>query len=273
MTVGQETGERVVESADETVIGFDLFGDGPPLIAVGGAFNTRSATEPLARELEDVLTVINYDRRGRGTSGDTPPYAVEREIEDLDALVAAAGGRAALFGYSSGAILALRAAAAGLPISDLVVYDPPFVVDDSVPALPADLPDELAALVTAGRRGDAVELFQSQVIGMPEAVVARMRQAPFRPSLEAIAHTLVYEAILIGDRRLPSDLLPAVSTPTLVITGENSPPLLRSAAEAVAAGVADGRLVVLVGQSHDIAPAETAAAVKEFIAGGDHGSD
>ena len=125
----------------------------------------------------------------------------------------------------------------------------------------------LAALVEADRRGDAVELFQTRVIGMPEAVVAQMRHAPFRPAMEAIAHTLVYESILIGDLRLPPDLLPAVGLPTLVITGENSPPVLRAAADAVADGLAHGRLVVLDRQSHDISPEETAAVMTEFLAG------
>jgi pimeloyl-ACP methyl ester carboxylesterase/ribosomal protein S18 acetylase RimI-like enzyme len=257
---------QFVTSADGTAIGFDRFGGGLPLIMAAGAFNTRSTTEPLAMALESDFTVLNYDRRGRGQSGDSPPYAVQREIEDLDALITEAGGRAAVFGYSSGATLALKAAARGLAISKLVLYDPSFVVDESMPPLPRDLPQQLAALVEADRRGDAVELFQTRVIGMPEAVVAQMRQAPFRPGMEALAHTLVYESILIGDLRVPSDLLSAVSSPTLVISGENSPPVLRAAAQEVADKLPQGRLVVLDGQSHDISPNETAAAVREFLA-------
>jgi pimeloyl-ACP methyl ester carboxylesterase len=258
---------QFVTSADGTAIRFDVFGaGGPPLIVAGGAFNTRATTEPLASALASRFTVINYDRRGRGESGDTPPYAVEREIEDLDALITAAGNRAAVFGYSSGATLALKAAAQGLAISKLVLYDPSFVVDESMPPLPADLPEQLAALVEADRRGDAVELFQTRVIGMPDAVVAQMRHAPFRPAMEGIAHTLVYESILIGDLRLPPDLLPAINSPTLVISGEDSPPVLQAAAHAVADGLAHGRLVVLEGQTHDISPEETAVVVTEFLA-------
>jgi len=259
---------QFVTSADGTPIGFDVFGtSGPPLVMASGAFNTRTTTEPLATALASRFAVFNYDRRGRGESGDTPPYAVEREIEDIDALITAAGGRAALFGYSSGATLALKAAAQGLAISKLVLYDPSFVVDESMPPLPADLPEQLTMLVEADRRGDAVELFQTRVIGMPEAVVAQMRDAPFRPAMEEIAHTLAYESILIGDLRLPPDLLPAISSPTLVITGENSPPVLQAAAHAVADGLAHGRLVVLDGQSHDISPEETAAVITEFLTG------
>jgi pimeloyl-ACP methyl ester carboxylesterase len=265
MTASTQAGQFVT-SADGTAIRFDVFGaGGPALIMAGGAFNTRATTEPLASALASRFTVINYDRRGRGESGDTPPYAVEREIEDIESLITAAGDRAAVFGYSSGATLALKAAAQGLAISKLVLYDPSFVVDESMPPLPADLPEQLATLVEADRRGDAVELFQTRVIGMPEAVVEQMRHAPFRPAMEAIAHTLVYESILVGDLRLPPDLLPAISSPTLVISGEDSPPVLQAAAHAVADRLAHGRLVVLAGQTHDISPDETAAAITEFL--------
>src|SRR5205807_566848 len=117
---------------------------------------------------QDRFTTLNYDRRGRGDSGDTPPYSVEREIEDLDAVIAEAGGSAVVFGYSSGATLGLKAAASGLAISSLAIYDAPFVVDDSRPRLPADFVDQLAELIATGRRGDAVELYQRVVVGIPE---------------------------------------------------------------------------------------------------------
>ena len=257
---------RSVTSADGTTIAFDRFGAGPPLILAGGAFNTRATTEPLAHALESRFTVLNYDRRGRGESGDAPGYAVEREIEDIAALIAEAGGSAALFGYSSGATLALEAAAHGLPLTALVLYDPTFVVDESMPPLPSDLPDQITALVASDRRGEAVELFQTRAIGMPAEVVAKMRHAPFRPGLEAIAHTLAYDATLIGDLRLPPDLLPRVATPTLVIAGEHSPPAIRPATEAVAVGLPRGRLALLSGEGHDINPAVTARVMADFLA-------
>ena len=190
---------NTVTSADGTKIAFDQLGAGPPLIMLAGAFNDRSTTAPLADALKDQFTVLNYDRRGRGESGDTAPYAVQREIEDLVALIAEAGGASCVFGYSSGATLALRAAASGLPVTRLALYEPPFLVDHSRPAPPADLADQLAALISLDRRGDAVELYQLQGIGLPEPVVAQIRQAPFRPGLEAIAHTLVYDATITGD--------------------------------------------------------------------------
>jgi pimeloyl-ACP methyl ester carboxylesterase len=253
-------------SADGTVIAFDQFGDGPPVIMTVAAFNTRSATEPLARALAPRFTVLNYDRRGRGDSGDTSPYAVEREIDDIAALITAAGGSATVFGYSSGATLALKAAASGLPVTKLVLYEPPFRTDDSHPPLPAGLAGQLAELVAAGRRGDAVELYQTTAVGIPEQVVAQLRHAPFRPGLEAIAHTLAYDAAIIGDLSLPTGLLATVTIPALVICGEQSPPFLRAAAQAAAAALPRGRLAILAGQTHDINPDATAPVMAEFLA-------
>jgi len=256
-----------VTSADGTTIAFDRFGGGPPVIMAAAAFNTRSGTEPLAMALAPHFTVLNYDRRGRGDSGDTAPYAVGREIDDLAALIAAAGGSAALFGHSSGATLALKAAAAGLPISKLVMYEPPFRTDDSHPGLPAGFAAQLAELASSGRRGDAVALYQTQAVGIPEAVVAQLRNAPFWPGLEAIAHTLAYDAAIIGDLSLPADQAARVSVPALVICGGNSPPFLRNAARAAAAALPSGRLVTLPGQTHDINPQATAPVMAEFLAG------
>src|SRR5512144_482143 len=147
---------RTVTSKDGTRIAFDQSGEGPALILVVGAFNDRATGAPLAQSLERHFTVFNYDRRGRGDSGDRAPYAIEREIEDLDALIAQAGGPACIFGYSSGAILALRAAAHGLSISRIAFYEPP-----PTGGRAADIAPQLAELIAAGRRGDAVELFQT----------------------------------------------------------------------------------------------------------------
>jgi pimeloyl-ACP methyl ester carboxylesterase len=255
-----------VTSADGTAIAFDRLGAGPPLIMAAGAFNTRTATAPLAGALQDRFTVLNYDRRGRGESGDTAPYAVERELEDLAALIGAAGGTAAVFGYSSGANLALAAAAQGLGITALALYEPAFRLDGG-PRPPAGLPGQLAELVRAGRRGAAVELFQARVIGMPEAVIAGMRRAPFRPALEAIAHTLAYEAALVGDLTLPRAMLGTVEVETLVLDGSESAPAMRDAAQAVAGALPRGRHHRLAGQSHDLSPAATAPVVADFLSG------
>lgn len=257
--------ENVV-SADGTRLAYDRFGSGPPLVMAAGAFNDRSATEPLGRALADRAQILNYDRRGRGQSGDTLPYAVEREIEDLDAMLDAAGGNAAVFGYSSGGNLVLKAAAAGSAIDRLVLYEPPFNADDEYPALPPDLPRRLTELVEAGRRGAAVELYQTAAVGMPEEVVVQMRTAPFRLGMEAIAHTLAYDAAVVGDRRLPTDLLAKIDIPTLVVCGEAGAPFMRAAAAAVAQALPSATLVSLAGQGHGIDPGATAAVVGDFIA-------
>jgi pimeloyl-ACP methyl ester carboxylesterase len=256
--------EKVV-STDGTQIAFERFGSGPPLVMAAGAFNDRSATEPLGRALAGRAEVFNYDRRGRGDSGDTAPYAVEREIEDLDAVIAAAGGQVSVFGYSSGANLVLKAAAAGSAIGRLVLYEPPFNPDEGYPTLPPNLSAQLAELIENGDRGGAVELYQTVAVGMPEETVAGMRSAPFRAGMEAIAHTLAYDAAVVGDRRLPTGMLTAIDVPTLVIGGEQSSPFMRDAAAAVAATLPAGQLITLPGQSHGIDPDATAAVIGGFL--------
>ncbi len=254
---------KTVVSADGTKIAYDQVGDGPPVILVVGAFNDRATGAPLAKALDSRFTVLNYDRRGRGASGDTQPYAVEREVEDLDALIREVGGAARVFGYSSGGNLALEAAARGLNITQLAVYEAPFMVgdDDSRPRPPKDMAGQLAKLVASGRRGDAVELFQTQMVGIPEPVVVQMRNAPFRPALEATAHTLVYEATIVGNLELPTAQL----TPTLVVYGGASPSFMGNAAKALAKALREGYVRALEGQSHDIVPAALAPVLLEFF--------
>jgi pimeloyl-ACP methyl ester carboxylesterase len=256
---------KTVSSSDGATIAFDEFGAGPPVVVAAGAFNDRSTTEPLARALAPDFMVVNYDRRGRGDSGDGPEYAVEREIEDLAALIAEVGGSAAVFGYSSGANLVLKAAASGLPVAKLVLYEPAFVVDDSRPRPAADVSARLEELVAADRRGEAVELFQTEVIGMPAPVVAQLRDAPFRPGMEAIAHTLAYDATIVGDLMLRAELLASITAPALVLDGEESPPVTRNAARAVAEALPNGRLHSLAGQGHTIEPDATAPVVATFL--------
>lgn len=258
---------RTTLSADGTRIAFDQTGDGPPIILVVGAFNDRSTGAPLAKAMESRFTVLNYDRRGRGASGDTQPYAVEREVEDLDALIREAGGAAQVFGYSSGGSLALQGAASGLNITKLALYEAPFMVGDGVPRPPKDLAGQLARLVASGRRGDAVELFQLRLVGIPEQVVVQMRHAPFRPALDATAHTLVYDASIVGDLELPTARLPSVHPPTLVVYGGESPAFMADGAKALAGALPDGRVRVLDGQTHDIVPAALAPVLMEFFGG------
>ena len=247
-----------VTSKDGTRIAFDQSGEGPAIILVVGAFNDRATGVPLAQALAPHFTVFNYDRRGRGESGDTAPYGIEREIEDLDALIAQAGGSARVFGYSSGAILSLRAAAHGLAISQLALYEPP-----PTGARASELVSQLTELITAGRRGDAVELFQTEAVGIPAPIVAQLRHAPFRPALEKIAHTLVYESMIL--KALPAGLLSSVNVPTLVIDGEASPAVMRQAAQSLADALPVGQSHTLPGQGHDIDPAVIAPVLESFL--------
>jgi pimeloyl-ACP methyl ester carboxylesterase len=256
---------RTAVSADGTKIAFDQSGEGPPVILVVGAFNDRSTGGPLAKALEAEFTVFNYDRRGRGASGDTPPYAIEREIEDLNALIHEAGGAARVFGYSSGGNLALEAAAHGLNITKLALYEAPFLVGAERPRPSKDLAAQIATLVAAGRRGEAVELFQTGLVGIPEEVVVQLRHAPFRPALEAMAHTLVYDATLVGDMTLPTARLRTIKTPTLAVYGGASPAFMGNAAKALAKAVPDGHSRVLDGQTHDIVPTALAPVLLEFF--------
>lgn len=249
-----------VTSKDGTRIAFDQSGQGPALILVVGAFNDRATGAPLAQFLARHFTVFNYDRRGRGESGDTAPYAIEREIEDLDALIAQAGGSACVFGYSSGAVLALRAAAHNLSIAQLALYDPP-----PTGARAGQIAPQLTELIAAGRRGDAVEMFQTEAVGIPAAIVAQMRNAPFRPALEKMAHTLVYESTIL--RSLPTGLVAAVRVPTLVIDGEGSPAVIRQTAQALADALPAGRYRTLPGQGHDIVPTAVGPVLAEFFLG------
>ncbi|GGK92719.1 alpha/beta hydrolase [Sphaerisporangium melleum] len=239
-----------VTSADGTTIAYDRSGTGPAVILVGGGFAER--TNPIFTELAEALssrfTVFNYDRRGRGDSGDTEPYAVQREIEDIDALIAEAGGSALVFGGSSGASLALEAAYAGSAISKVVAYEPPYVTDGSRPALPSE--EEITALVRAGRRGDAVELFMVKGADVPAEMLGQMRGQPFWADMEAIAHTLAYEAAIVGPGPVPAERFAALSVPVLVLAGAESPARMQDAARAVDAALPDSRLKVLDGMAH-----------------------
>jgi hypothetical protein len=253
-----------VSSRDGTTIAFDRMGDGPPVILVCGGSTDRMANAPLAALLAPHLTVFNYDRRGRGDSGDTAPYAVEREVEDIDAVINAAGGSASLYGTSSGAALALEAAASGLAITKLALWEPPFILDESRRP-PADTATTYNELVSAGRRGDAVEFFMAKVVGMPPEFVAGARTQPWWPAQEALAHTLAYDATIMGDYSLPTERAAAVTAPTLVMDGGASFAGMGETAQALADTLPDGQRRTLEGQSHDVDPAVLAPTLIKFF--------
>lgn len=268
---GLKTVEAIATSADGTTIAYDRRGAGPVVILVGGAFQYR-AFDPRTTQVADLLgahyTAVHYDRRGRGGSGDTPPYATEREVEDLAALIRELGGSAMVYGHSSGAVLALDAVAAGLPITKLALYEPPFIVDGSR-SLPGDYRKHLDALVADDRRGDAVEYFMTAAVGLPPENVAGLRQSPAWPGFEAVAHTLPYDAELmegtLDNRPLPTDRWAAVTLPVFIGDGAASAEQMHSAADALAELLPDSRRVTFDGQAHGIEPAVIAPAVAEFF--------
>jgi pimeloyl-ACP methyl ester carboxylesterase len=257
---------RKVDSQDGTSIAFDQLGKGPAVILVCGGSVDRMSNTPLAALLAEHFTVFNYDRRGRGDSGDTPPYAVEREVEDIDAVIAVAGGTAFLYGTSSGAALALEAAGR-LPtkITKLALWEPPYFVDDSYPRPPADTAKIYTELVAAGRRGDAVEFFMAKVVGLPPEFVAEARQSPWWPAQEALAHTLAYDATIMGDYSLPIERIAAVKAPTIVIDGGASFPFMHPTADAIAKILPNAQRRTLEGQRHDVAPEALAPVLKKFF--------
>ncbi|GLW08989.1 alpha/beta hydrolase [Microtetraspora sp. NBRC 13810] len=264
---------NTITSKDGTSIAFERHGEGTPLILVDGATAHR-ALNPLGAQLGDLLgashTVYTYDRRGRGDSGDTAPYSVEREIEDLAALIAEAGGTAHVCGFSSGAVLALDAAAAGLPITRLAAYEPPFVVDGTRPAVPEDYLDRLDASLAGGRRGEALELFFTIPGGIPVEFVAGMKADPMWAALEAVAPTLAYDgrvmAGTMSGRPLPRDRWSALSVPTLVIYGGASDPWMANGARAISGLLPTAGLRELPGQTHSVSGEVLAPALAAFLA-------
>lgn len=249
-------------SPDGTLIGYERSGSGPALILVDGAMCHRAAgpMRPLAALLSPSFTVYTYDRRGRGESTDTPPYTPDREVEDLRALIAEAGGEAYVYAISSGAALALRAAATGPGITRLALYEPPFIETPANAAYTA----RLRELLAAGLTGDAVALFMAHV-GMPAQAIDGMRTQPMWAGLEAIAPTLAYDDELLGGGRIPHDLTSAITIPTLVLSGTASPDGLQSAAKSTADAIPTAEHRSLDGQTHDVQPDALAPALTDFF--------
>jgi pimeloyl-ACP methyl ester carboxylesterase len=255
-----------VKSKDGTVIAYDQTGSGPAVVIVGGVLGDRSQQAPLAALLAPHFTVFNYDRRGHGASGNTPPYAVEREFEDLDAILTAAGGSAFVYGTSGPGVLALYAAAWGLAqqFKKLAIWEPPFILEGSGRLPSQDYKERLTSLMSEGRRGDMVELFFVDAVGMPAEFVAQMRQAPFWSAQEALAPTLIHEADIMGDFSLPTERVATVTTPILVIDGAETP-WLSYAAQAVADALPHAQRRTLKRQPHNVAPEAIAPVLQEYF--------
>ena len=260
-----------VVSKDGTEIAYEKTGHGSPLILVGGALSDRSAAVTLAALLAPHFLVFAYDRRGRGDSGDNAPYAVQREVEDIQALIAEAGGSAFVFGHSSGSVLALEAAARGLAVPKLAMYEPPFMIDNSRAPLPEDYREHLGELLASGRRGEAVEYFMTIAVGVPPEAVSQMRRAPTWAKLESAAHTLVYDQAIMDSATtgtsLPTARWATATIPVIVFDGGASPAWLRHAVQALVDILPSAKRITLEGQTHRIDPAIVAPVLVEFFGG------
>lgn len=266
-----------VTSDDGTRIAYDHLGEGPPVVVVGGIFCDRERLADLAATLADQLagraSVVNYDRRGRGDSADTPPYAVEREIDDLAAVAGATGGGGGggvlgVYGHSSGAGLALRAAAAGLPMGRLVLHEPPYGGDDEESRAQArQLAEEVRAAIAGARRGDAIRAFMADA-GPSDDILDAMADDP---KMLALAPTMPYDLAVMGDGDqggvIPVDLVRAIEVPTLVVAGGASPDFFRDTARRLVELLPDGHPAELPDHGHDAPAAVVAPVVARFLAG------
>jgi pimeloyl-ACP methyl ester carboxylesterase len=238
-------------SADGTSIAYDRTGEGPALVLVVGAFCTRQTTQALTPMLASHFTVYEYDRRGRGDSGDTPPYAIEREIEDLDAVIGAAGGSAMVYGHSSGAVLALVAAAKGLAITRVVAYEPPLFIPPVAEV--GDLAAALKALADQNRPGDAAELFLTVAAGAPPEIIAMIKGSPDWAGMESVAHTLWYDAtIAASESEADLTAFESITVPTILVDGGRSAPWARHATDLLAKAVPNAIQVTVDDADHRV---------------------
>ncbi|MFF4550271.1 alpha/beta fold hydrolase [Streptomyces sp. NPDC001406] len=256
--------DKQIISRDGTRIAYARSGRGPAVVLVSGTMSTGATMAPLAARLAGRFTVVPYDRRGRGGSGDTAPYAVAREVEDLAALIEAVGGDAALYGMSSGGALALEAAASGLPVRQVAVYEPPFAVYEGGAEERAAYTRNLTEALARGHRGDAVEHFL-RLTGLAEEMIRGARQSPMWADMEAIAPTLAYDDAVMGDGAVPRERLAALTVPVLAVAGGAGPAWVREATRAVADAAPQGTYRTLEGQTHRVDPDVLAPVLAEFF--------
>lgn len=241
-------------SKDGTIISYEKIGTGPSLILVSSAAADHKDAEQLAVQLANHFTVFNYDRRGRGQSTDSSKYAVEREVEDIDALINEAGGNSFLFGSSSGAVLALEAAnKLGDKVTKLFMYEPPFIIDQSRPRVPANYVQHLNNLIGEGKRNEAVEYYMIEALGIPSEYLEYMKADPSWNSMEGMAHTLAYDGMIMGETQsgkpLPGDRW-KVNIPTAIMVGENSEHYFHAAAKSLVELLPLAKYQTLSGQDH-----------------------
>lgn len=256
-------------SKDGTRIAYEQFGQGPALIIVGGLLDGHTQQAGLARLLSEHFTVYNFDRRGHGESGDTPPYAIEREAEDISALLDLAGGSAFVYGTSGCAIVTMEVAARGLSsrFKKMALWEPPYRVDDSRPPVPGNFLQHLKQLLAEGRREDMIKYFFAEGVGMPAEFVEMMPQFPGWENQVAHAHTLVYDVIATGGENytvLPKERLAKATTEALVIDGGTWPWISHST-DAVAAALPNARRYTIAGQPHNVADEAMAPVLIEYF--------
>jgi pimeloyl-ACP methyl ester carboxylesterase len=261
-----------VISKDGTSIAYDKVGKGLPLILVDGALCYRASgpNTPLAAQLAQHFTVFTYDRRGRGESDEMKPYAVEREVEDMEALIQEAGGSAYVYGISSGAALALEAAMRIPSIKKVALYEAPFIVDNTRSSVPKNYLMQLNTLLDSNHQGGAVKLFM-RMVGVPAIFVFMMQFMPVWSKLKAVAHTLPYDTILTVDyqrgKPLPADRWASVMAPTLVVVGGKSPVWMLNSMQALSNILPNAKHRILEGQTHIVKPTALAPLLREFFAG------
>jgi pimeloyl-ACP methyl ester carboxylesterase len=265
----EETTMNTLTSQDGTMIAYDTQGEGPAVILVDGALTVHSSGSgsELAKLLAPHFTVYGFDRRGRGESGDTAPYAVDREIDDIEALIDRAGGTPFLYGHSSGGPLAMRAALRlGSKVSKIAMYEPPYNNDPGAQESWSQYLTQLREALAEGRRGDAVALFM-RFVGRPAEQVDAMRREPFWPGMEAVAPTLAYDhAAILGEPwSVPAGLAARLSVPVLVMAGDASLPFMPDAARVMSQAIPRGQLRMLEGQTHEVEPVMLAPVLVEFF--------
>jgi len=266
-----QIGTQFATSADGTKIAYEVHGTGPALVFVDGAMcqRTMGPAAGLAKALAADFTVHIYDRRNRGESdAGAEAWSIEREIEDLAAVIDAAGGSAHVFAASSGAALSLEAARAGLPIDRLALYEAPFILDDTHAPNPLDVPQQLQDLVDCGRHSEAVKRFM-RIVGLPAPFVGLMRVLPAWKTMTGLAHTLPYDLSIVVPHQqgepLPEGRYADVGPETLVIAGGKSPEYMRNAQARIAEAVPNARLETLAGQTHMIKPKPTCPVLTRFF--------
>jgi pimeloyl-ACP methyl ester carboxylesterase len=264
---------RTVTSKDGTTIAFDQIGNGPVVILVDSALADRTICAKLAKLLAEDFTVINYDRRGRGDSTDTQPYAVQREVEDIEALIDSTGRSAFIFGSSSGAVLALEAASKiSAKVNKQVLYEPPFIVDDSRPPMPADFVKQVKGLLARDKRSDALRLFFSKAMGIPGIFIMMMRLMPSWSKSKSVAHTLPYDLAIMGDTQrgkpLQANGWATAAMPTLVLTGGKSETFFHKGGDALAEVLPNAQHRILKDQHHGsvvMSPNVVASEISQFF--------